>query len=103
MAAAGAAADPSRPLYLSVLSTKLCTGFCAGHYRVRTIDLTDQSALISAASPSTVHKAEFSKLQEYPPRDDFFQQTAKNALLTTDLHTILLNRKRGAQKAATTR
>lgn len=89
-----------------------CDGVCAAHYRVEMIEITDQSALHSSACPpSSILKDEFSTLKKYPPSDDFIQQIARKVLLTPDdtriwldhLHTILLNRKRGALKAAATR
>ena len=76
------------------------------------IDTTDQSALKSSAPPpSQVLKNDFSKLVAYPPTETFMQEEAKKVLLTPDdtkiwmdhLHTVILNRKRGAAKAAATR
>ena len=56
-------------------------------------------------------KKEFSKLKEYPPSQEYIADIAKKVLLTPEvtrlwwdhLHTVLLNRKRGAKKAAATR
>lgn len=57
--------------------------------------------------PSIVLKSEFLKLDEYPPSQDFISNLAKKVLLTPEvtrlwldhLHTVLLNRKRGAADA----
>ena len=61
--------------------------------------------------PSSVLKKEFSKLKKYPPPQEYIADIAKKVLLTPEvthlwwdhLHTVLVNRKRGAKKAATTR
>ena len=79
---------------------------------VKMTDTTDPLALKSVAPPpSQVLKSEFSKLTVYPQPETFIRQEAEKVLLTPDdtkiwmdhLHTVLLNRKRGAAKAATTR
>ena len=61
--------------------------------------------------PSSVLKNEFWKLKAYPPTEQYIETTAAKVLLTPDvtrmwmdhLHTVLLNRKRGAKKAVATR
>ena len=94
------------------LTCNTCEGFCAGHYNHQFIDVKDKSAIaICIPPPSIVLKNEFSKLKEYPPTQDFIADVAKKVLLTPEvvrlwldhLHTVLLNRKRGAKKAAATR
>ena len=102
--------DPTRPWGNESCST--CPGFCAGHYSHQFIDTTDKAALaMCIPPPSTVLKNEFSKLTEYPPPQDCVDAIAKKVLLTPEtthqwwnhLHTVVLNRKRGAKKAAETR
>ena len=79
-----------------------CNGFCAGHYLVKMVDTTYQWALkLSAPPPSLVLKSYFSN---YNPTRDLMQEEAKKVVLTPKiwidhLHTVLLNRKRGAAKA----
>ena len=56
-------------------------------------------------------KDAFTKLKEYPPPAEYITDLAKKVLLTPEdtrlwlehLHTVLINRKRGAKKAAATR
>ena len=102
--------DVDRPWGNTSCST--CKGFCAGHYRVEMVDTTDQSAMKSLAPPpSLILKSDFSKLSTYPPSETFVKEEAEKVLLTPDdtriwmdhLNTVLLNRKRGAAKAAATR
>ncbi len=102
--------DPDRPWGNPSCDT--CKDNCTGHYKIEMVDVRDKKALLSIAPPpSSVLKDEFSKMKEYPPTEQYFKRTAAKVLLSPDttrlwvehLHTVLLNRKRGAQKAAATR
>ena len=72
-----------------------CKGFCAGHYLVKMIDTTDQSALQSSAPPSQELKNDFSKLATYPPPETFIQEESfadnDTKIWMDHLHTVLLN------------
>ena len=83
-----------------------------GHYKTSYINVNNSECVKSIMQPpSTIIKQEFSKLINYPPSDTFIQRLSKKVMLTSDsvmfwldhLHTVLLNRKRGAAKAAVTR
>lgn len=100
-------ADTDRPWENSCCDT--CKGFCAGHYKVKYVDVRENSAIASCMSPpSTVLKKEFSKLKEYPPSDQYLRSIAAKVLLNPDvvrmwldhLHTVLQNRRRVKKAAA---
>ena len=93
-------------------SCSTCQEFCAGHYKYEFIDTNDKHALGKCIPPpSIVLKNEFLNLEGYPPTQDIISNLAKKVLLTPEvtrlwmdhLHNVLLNRKRGAKKAAETR
>ena len=99
------AADQNRPW--GNLTCTTCEGFRAGRYNHKFIDVKDKNAIaICIPPPSIVLKNEFSKLKEYPPTQYFIADVAKKVRLTPEvvhfwldhLHTVLLNRKRGAKK-----
>ena len=83
-----------------------------GHYKSSYVNIDDPKCVKSILKPpSTIIKQEFSKLNTYPPSETFIQQLARKVMLSPDniklwldhLHTVLLNCKRGAAKAAVTR
>jgi hypothetical protein len=89
-----------------------CREFCGGHYKVKFVDTKSENGLADCPPPpSTVLKNVFSKLKEYPPSQEIIESAAKKALVTPNiaqlwlehLHTVMLNRKRGAKKAAESR
>ena len=83
-----------------------CQGVCSGHFYIRLID-TDNPIM---KPPSVILKQKFSD-SHGQITDQFIEQTAKEALLSSDetkiwiehLVTVVKNRKRGATKAAATR
>ena len=102
--------DEERPWGSS--SCSKCSGFCTGHYQMKSVDVTSNSALqLSSLPPSSTLKSEFSKLKDYSPQEELYHQIVKKSLQTPDdtkiwmdhLHSMTLNRRRGAQKAAATR
>ena len=102
--------DPARPW--GGQNCTSCTGFCAGHYCIPLVDITDPAVLqIVAKPPSVILKQKFAELEGDNITDDFVKSAAKSVLLSTEetkiwldhLGTVLKNRKRGAAKAAETR
>ena len=89
----------------------MCQGVCSGHFSIRLIDTNNPNDVKSIMKPpSVILKQKFSD-SHGQITDQFIEQTAKEALLSTDvtkiwiehLVTVVENRKRGAAKAAATR
>ena len=91
---------------------EVCNGKCCGHYKNVLINVCDSSSLDTIALPpsTTILKKEFNTTT-YPFSGNFVQSAAKKATLSPSdtsiwlehIHTVLMNRKCGATKAAATR
>ena len=87
-----------------------CSGFCAGHYKLSLIDVSDEAAIKSVLKPPSTYIKEVFNIKKSVTEEDI-RQLAKEVLLPVNevkiwinhLQSVIENRRRGARKAAATR
>ena len=92
-------------------SCTTCSGFCAGHYITKLVDVTDHDALGQISMPPSVELNKIFINSGDAIAENDISSAAKSVLLPPEevriwfdhLSTVRANRSRGAQKAAQTR
>lgn len=101
--------DTDRPWGCTSCST--CKGFCAGHYKLKLVDITNKKELSAVPSPPSVELKKLFDKSDGTISEDAIQDVARKVLLPPEecriwlnhLQIVSENRRRGAKKAAETR